>query len=299
MQLSIVTSSYTVSRILFLEKLLSSICSQSFKDFETIVVADGNEDLYSDILALVHRLNLPDAKVLQTSSSGASACRNFGLKSASGNIVAFVDDDVVLDNDWAQETILFFETNSTATGLVGSARPLWMNPQDSWFPVPLYWIVSCTDWFKQETREVTNMWTMNCVAKRDDVLTCGGFQEQLGPQKGREAGYAFLAEDFELSKRLRATGGKIFYVPSVKCRHHVQHSQVEMRYVIQRSLWIGRERKIMARLGENQDVEAGTLRTALRFPLNNDSNGNSIISKLRGALAISAALISISVGLLS
>lgn len=298
-QLSIVASCYAASRVPFLLKLLSSISNQSFKNFETIVVVDGKKDLYSQISALVSNINLPNTRVVQNSSPmGASACRNLGLKLASGWIVGFVDDDVILDKDWAHKIVLFFEKNDSATGLVGSARPLWMNPEDCWFPVPLRWIVSCTDWFEQKTHEVTNMWTMNCAAKRDDMLACGGFKEELGPQGGREAGYAFLAEDFELSRRLRVDGHKIFFVPSVKCSHHVQHSQVELRYVIKRSLWIGRERKIMARLGETQDVEANTLGKLLTFFLDGRSTSN-LFNRARGSLTIAICMFSVLMGVLS
>lgn len=298
-QLSIVTSCYTTERLPFLECLLSSISNQSFKDFEIIIVVDGSESLHSQVKALATRFNLYKTKVLRSLAPGASACRNLGAQSTSAQIVGFVDDDVILDKSWAEAVLLFFRRTNEASGLVGSARPIWMEPKDSWFPVPLRWIVSCTDWFEQRTHEVTNMWTMNCAVKREHFLVCGGFRHELGPRKGREAGYFSLAEDYELSRRLRMYGHRIFFVPSAKCFHHVQHSQVEMRYVVNRSVWIGRERKRMTRLGENLRVEAFTLTKLLTYPLHAEFARHSITDQARAVLAIAISLTSVMIGILS
>jgi glycosyltransferase involved in cell wall biosynthesis len=79
-----------------LRKLLESLCTQSYRDFELIVV-DANApgflkeviDSYRSRLKIIHVSTVP----------GVSAARNFGLTVATGNIVAFPDDDCWYDSN--------------------------------------------------------------------------------------------------------------------------------------------------------------------------------------------------------
>ena len=82
------------------DELLESLCSQTFKDFEVIIVEDGSQkpckdvcDKYADILAL-HYYN--------KENSGPGQSRNYGAERAKGEWLIVLDSDVVLPDRYLE-----------------------------------------------------------------------------------------------------------------------------------------------------------------------------------------------------
>ena len=80
------------------DELLESLCSQTFKDFEVVIVEDGSQkpckdvcDKYADILDLHYYLK---------ENSGPGQSRNYGVERAKGEYVLILDSDVVLPNGY-------------------------------------------------------------------------------------------------------------------------------------------------------------------------------------------------------
>lgn len=102
----------------YVKKALDSICAQTFKDFECIVVDDGSTDGSLDLVrdfvrndgmtsvtdkSLNEPLSLNDGrlKILTQSNSGVSAARNNGVTASKGEYICFLDAD-----DWWEPTFL-------------------------------------------------------------------------------------------------------------------------------------------------------------------------------------------------
>ncbi len=82
------------------DELLESLCSQTRKDFEVIIVEDGSQkpckdvcDKYADILDLHYYLK---------ENSGPGQSRNYGVERANGEYVLILDSDVVLPNGYLE-----------------------------------------------------------------------------------------------------------------------------------------------------------------------------------------------------
>lgn len=80
----------------YIERCLDSICSQTYKSLEIIIVNDGSND---NTLEFCERYAVKDSriKVIDQINSGVSEARNTGLKNATGKYVQFVDADDYLD----------------------------------------------------------------------------------------------------------------------------------------------------------------------------------------------------------
>ena len=72
-----------------IENTLKSIFDQSYEDFEVIVVDDGSSDGTVQVL----REYSDSIIILEQENAGPGAARNYGLQSAKGRYVAFLDSD--------------------------------------------------------------------------------------------------------------------------------------------------------------------------------------------------------------
>jgi hypothetical protein len=70
-------------------RAIASVFSQSYADYEVIVVDDGSTD---DTPAMLARFG-ERIRVIRQSNSGASKARNTGVSASTGEYLAFLDDD--------------------------------------------------------------------------------------------------------------------------------------------------------------------------------------------------------------
>jgi len=88
----------TYNRAKLLKECLTSLCKQEYKNFEVIVVDDGSKDQTKEIVDSFKK-NL-DIKYIFQENKGPACARNLGIKKASGDIVAFIDDDCIASRQW-------------------------------------------------------------------------------------------------------------------------------------------------------------------------------------------------------
>jgi hypothetical protein len=88
----VVCCSYNGSR--FIGDCLESLVRQDYPDFEVIVIDDGSTD---DTAAIASRY---DVCLVSQENKGLSAARNEGMRHATGEITAYIDDDAWPDPDW-------------------------------------------------------------------------------------------------------------------------------------------------------------------------------------------------------
>jgi len=82
-----------------LDICMESIVSQTYRDFEVLVVDDGSTDKSSDIIKKWSKIDKRIVLITQN-NEGASSARNLGLDIAKGEWVAFVDSDDSVTPDY-------------------------------------------------------------------------------------------------------------------------------------------------------------------------------------------------------
>jgi glycosyltransferase involved in cell wall biosynthesis len=92
MLISVITPTY--NRASFLAETIESVLSQSYKNFEYIVVDDGSTDNTSQVLA-----RYPSLTVITQANSGEAAAVNAGISAARGDLVVIVNSDDPLRPD--------------------------------------------------------------------------------------------------------------------------------------------------------------------------------------------------------
>ncbi len=87
----------------YVSKLLQSLCEQTYKDFEVIVVDGQSEDntisaakIFSDKLKL---------RIIMSPERGVAYQRNLGAASANGDLLLFLDADILLKNYFLERAL--------------------------------------------------------------------------------------------------------------------------------------------------------------------------------------------------
>ena len=95
-KISVIVSVYNVQA--YVEKSVNSICNQTYKNLEIILVDDGATDNSGKIC---DELAIKDSRirVIHKQNGGLSSARNEGIKIATGEYIAFVDGDDWIDED--------------------------------------------------------------------------------------------------------------------------------------------------------------------------------------------------------
>jgi len=96
-KVSIIVPVYNVEK--YLEKCLDSIVNQTLKDIEIIVVNDGTKDNSQEIIDKYVKKYPKKVKGYIKENGGLSSARNYGLKYANGEYIAFVDSDDYVELD--------------------------------------------------------------------------------------------------------------------------------------------------------------------------------------------------------
>ena len=93
----------------WIDGCLAALADVDYPNWETVVVSDGSTDATDEIVAR-HGVRL----IRLDENSGLAAARNAGLRHASGEIVAYLDDDARPDPHWLRYLALAFDRRSHA-----------------------------------------------------------------------------------------------------------------------------------------------------------------------------------------
>lgn len=107
-KISVIVPVYKVEK--YLHRCIDSILSQSFTDFELILVDDGSPDNCGKICDEYAQKD-SRVRVFHKSNGGVSSARNLGLDNAIGEWVTFIDSDDYIEQGYISELMFYQEHN--------------------------------------------------------------------------------------------------------------------------------------------------------------------------------------------
>jgi glucosyl-dolichyl phosphate glucuronosyltransferase len=129
LRFSVVICAYTEDRWDQLAAALRSVGRQSRPAWQTIVAVDHCPPLARRLAAAFPEVTV----VASTGRPGLSGARNTGLGRASGEVVAFLDDDAVPAPDWLERLAGGYGPPEVV-GVGGAVLPAWEADRPGWFP---------------------------------------------------------------------------------------------------------------------------------------------------------------------
>ena len=201
-RVSVVVCTYNGSRTI--SECLDALTRLDYPDYEVIVVDDGSTD---GAAAIAGRYA---CRLIQTENRGLSSARNAGLGAATGEIVAYLDDDASPDPHWLTYLAATFLSSSHA----GVGGPNVAPPGDG--PIaecvarapggPVH--VLLTD------REAEHIPGCNMAFRKACLEAIGGFDPRF-----RVAG-----DDVDVCWRLQERGWTLGFSPAAMVWHHRRNS---------------------------------------------------------------------------
>lgn len=260
MRVSVVVCSHSMDRYGDLGEAVESLFAQTHDPVEIILVSDGSEELCEQLRADYG--DHPDVRIACSSENrGLSASRNLGIDVATGDVVAFMDDDAVADERWIENLVAVYEERDVeAVG--GKMTPLWMNGKPRHLPEEYYWLVGVTHRGFPEEGPVRNTFGSNISFRADVLEELGGFDETLG----RKGDKHLQGEEAELAARLLSDlGGTLYYTPEAKVGHKILEDRTRPPWLLKRAFWQGYSKREMERIIGRQSREESEFLKRLMF----------------------------------
>lgn len=117
--ISIIVPVYNVKN--YLEKCLQSICGQTYKNLEIILIDDGSSDGSGELCDLFAQRD-GRIKVIHQTNAGQSAARNRGLAVAQGEFLGFVDSDDWIEPDMYEFLYCLLKENEADISICSHCR---------------------------------------------------------------------------------------------------------------------------------------------------------------------------------
>lgn len=196
----------TIDRAEYLERSLQALRHLRYPHFEVIVVEGPSSDTSADILdrwgSRIKRVACPVRNL--------SASRNLGIRAASGDLVAFIDDDAIAEADWLDRLVEpFGDPCVVATG--GAIR--------NWSGIRFQSRALTVDRgasVRASTLEAIRseglcpaLTGTNFCVRREAAIAAGMFDES----------YAYFLEESDMQRTLFEAGGKLVYTGRAEVHH--------------------------------------------------------------------------------
>lgn len=219
-----------------LEACLRSLLALEYPHYDVIVV--DNHPRTSATEALVRRLAGASGKLryVREDAPGSSVARNRGVTEALGEIVAFTDDDVLVDRHWLTEIVRAFEAGNNVACVTGLTLPAEIEtPAQLWFEQ----YGGFSKGFHQQIFDEAahrpddplfpytagKFGSSANMAIRTDVLRwLGGFDPALGAGSPALAG-----TDIALYYRVITRGYQLVYTPNAIVHHYHRRDYARLK----------------------------------------------------------------------
>jgi glycosyltransferase involved in cell wall biosynthesis len=226
----------THSNAALLERTLAGLAAQLVSGdtrWELLVVDNASTDRTCEVLAATAASGaFREFRTVAEPELGLSTARRTALASARSSLVAFVDDDCLLDPGWVESVVRFARATPRAGAFGGKVELEWVAP-----PTPLAlacaWALAQQDHgpaaLRVHERGGGSLVGAGLVVRREALEQSGWIE--AGRMPGRVGKALSAGDDAEISLRIRAAGWELWYEPAMRMKHLMPPGRMEPAYL--------------------------------------------------------------------
>ncbi|MFZ0742756.1 MAG: glycosyltransferase [Terracidiphilus sp.] len=223
----------TYNRCLSLPKALDSVVAQVMPDsaeWDVIVVDNNSSDQTREVVESYCRRYPGRVRYLFEPGQGLSRARNAGIREAQGEIIVFIDDDVIAEPTWLQSLTRSLHDGKWVGAGGRIVPPLDFNPPD-WLTVGgkmdlVGAVLPIFDLGDQAGEMKRPPYGANMAFRKRMFEIYGAFRTDLG----RCGNSLLMGEDTEFGNRLISAGERLRYEPSAVVQHPLPAERLNKKY---------------------------------------------------------------------
>jgi len=193
-----------------LVKCVERLLNSTYLKYEIIIVDQSdNPHIHNNF-----KIN-PQIRYFIDKGRGTGRAKNIALQKASGDLVAFTDDDCLVEKNWLNRIYAVFREHPDVAGLFGRVLAFQSEKHKGFYcPCTVNW--TSRKFIKQPCKHWECLgYGNNMTFRKSELEKVNGFRNWLGPGSvGRNA------DDAEIALRLLVNNNKLMYDPSVKVWHN-------------------------------------------------------------------------------
>jgi glycosyltransferase involved in cell wall biosynthesis len=233
----------THNRAATLRETLASVAALAIPagvDADCIVVDNGSTDDTADTIETFARDASLRVRRVFEARLGSSFARNRAVAETASDYIFFIDDDVIVERDWAVELLSGIRARNLDAAC-GMVLPRWSSPRPDWLGPSLWVKLAVHDQraiaaaAPEAVEQLVNYFSANVGFKRSTFGRFGNFREDLGVVGGNP----ISGEDTELFARIISKGGAIGFAPRAIVNHLIPPERMTRAYLRRKSFAYG------------------------------------------------------------
>jgi glucosyl-dolichyl phosphate glucuronosyltransferase len=238
-KLRVTVAVITYNRSRYLRETLAGLVRQDYQTdcWELLVIDNNSTDDTRDVVASFMGSNPSPRRILET-RPGLDHGRNRAIEEARCDVIALVDDDIVVEPDWLAQLVAPFSSQSShSIGVVGGeVVPVFPDGIPAWLEGshrPLRFRSDPGPLPPDQAPMGANFAFPKWVFAR-----FGNFDTQLDRQGSR----LFGGGDANMIRRVRSAGLEAWFVPGARVLHQIPAARLTLRYAMRHAFDSARSR---------------------------------------------------------
>ena len=203
--------------------------------WELVVVDNCSTDNTAHIIGQFAATSEISVRYVFEPKQGKSFALNTGVRAARGDLLAFTDDDVMVDRNWLTSLERIF-AQFDCIGVAGRVVPVWWGPKPKWLELEDQQAVVQFEYGEEQKTLDLPPNGANMAFRRIAFEKYGLFRLDVGKRKD-----ACGIEDREFGVRLLTAGQNIVYAPQAVIYHPVDPARLRKNYFRRWAYSFGRQ----------------------------------------------------------
>ena len=236
-RVSVIVTTYDRPQTIY--ATIESLLAQTFNDYEILLIDNSVKKITTERLKDLTSRSHGRLRYFIEPIQGKSRASNLGINHAKGEIIAFTDDDVIVDPDWLTAIVgCFKELQCDSIG--GRVLPDYPPDTPKWIKDRPHQMAGTVviydqgDKIRRAEPAMERFIGCNWAFKRSVFTDCGVFRTDLGP------GTPVMGEDEEFYLRLLHKNKKLYYCPQVIIHHPVDLKRLSFKNTADWHIALGR-----------------------------------------------------------